>query len=97
MLLGYFSSAIKTRTYKHPALVLGLVLMLSFGRNPRSVMLNFGMRMVLELYVLVYHDRCQVSIKKFPICLPSNDTKVPQHIFSDIGTPPIGTIFHLDF
>ena len=33
-----------------PLLELGLVLMLSFGQNPRSDMPSFGMRIVLELH-----------------------------------------------
>ena len=33
-----------------PLMGLGLVLLLSFGQNPRSNVLNFGMGMILELH-----------------------------------------------
>ena len=51
-------------TYKHPSSE-ARPSMLSFGQNPRPGMLNFEIRMVLQLYVLVYQDTFQISISIF--------------------------------
>ena len=42
-------------TYKHPASG-ARHCVLSFGHNPRPDVLNFEMRMVLQLYAFVYQD-----------------------------------------